>query len=268
MMLGMNGERSSVLQVCTLLSVLFLAGCYESVPPPQVVGETRPPTGGAISLPAGQYHVVGRSVQGWPITAVVFGQGQDTTFILATIHGDESAGTSLIRQLGQHLEQNPRLLSGRKVVILPIANPDGMVAGTRYNANGVDINRNFQTANRVSSSGSGRAALSEPETQAIDAIIQQYAPDRVVSIHERTGCIDYDGPAYILAGRMAQYCDLPVKRLGARPGSLGSYAGATLGIPTITLELLAGDSKQDQENLWRRYGRALLAAVTYPSTYE
>jgi len=81
-------------------------------------------------------------------------------------------------------------------------------------------------------------------------------------------CIDYDGPASALAARMAQYCDLPVKKLGAEPGSLGSYAGLTLRIPIITFELLPSDSALSPERLWQRYGKALLAAIVYPDTVK
>jgi protein MpaA len=64
---------------------------------------------------------------------------------------------------------------------------------------------------------------------------------------------------------MAKYCDLPVKKLGAKPGSLGSYAGLTLAIPIITLELQQSDSQFGPESLWRKYANTLLAAITYPS---
>ena len=78
----------------------------------------------------------------------------------------------------------------------------------------------------------------------------------------KNGC---DGPGQQLANHMAQYCDLPVKKLGAKPGSLGSYAGETLGIPIITVEMLAEDSDLDYESLWRKYGKMLLAAITFPN---
>ena len=68
----------------------------------------------------------------------------------------------------------------------------------------------------------------------------------------------------MLAERMGQYCALPVKKLGARPGSLGSYAGVTLGIPIITFEMTQADSELNTEALWQKYGKALLAAITFP----
>jgi protein MpaA len=128
----------------------------------------------------------------------------------------------------------------------------------------VDLNRNFIAANRRGDVQGGPEALSEPEAKAIYQIIQQYSPNRIVSIHQPLACIDYDGPGQHIANHMAQYCDLPVKKLGAKPGSLGSYAGETLGIPIITFEMLADDSDLDYESLWRKYGRALLAAITFP----
>jgi protein MpaA len=128
----------------------------------------------------------------------------------------------------------------------------------------VDLNRNFEAANRVDNSTNGFRALSEPESRASKAVIEQYRPNRIVSIHQPLDCIDYDGPGRALATRMAQYCPLPVKKLGGRPGSLGSYAGDGLGIPTITFEMPAGATKLSEAALWQQYGRALLAAIQYP----
>ncbi len=198
----------------------------------------------------------------------VLGQGPDVTLILGAIHGDEPAGTILVRQLTEYLKQNPHLLEGRTVVLLPVANPDGAAYNSRDNANKVNLNRNFATVNRINNAEFGRMALSEPETIAIYQLIRQYNPDRIVSIHQPLGCIDYDGPGYGLASRMAQYCNLPIKKLGAKPGSLGSYAGVTLGIPIVTFELSQGDSGLGSESLWQRYGKALLAAVLYPERVQ
>ena len=76
--------------------------------------------------------------------------------------------------------------------------------------------------------------------------------------------MDYDGPARSLAEQMAKLCGLPVKKLGARPGSLGSYAGLALGIPIITLELPRNEELLDSNTLFQRYAAALIAAITYP----
>jgi protein MpaA len=253
------------LKVCVLFPILVFAGCYQPTEYPQIV-TTLPAKGVPAPAIPTQYRIAGTSVQGRPIMYTVLGQGPDVTLIVAAIHGNEPAGTALVRRLAEHLKQNQHLLQGRMVVLLPVANPDGAAYNTRYNANKVDLNRNFATANRINNTEFGRTALSEPETSAIYQLLWQYNPDRIVSIHQSMGCIDYDGPSYGLASRMAQYCNLPIKKLGAKPGSLGSYAGLTLGVPIITLELSQSDSGLGSENLWRQYGKALLAAVTYPET--
>jgi protein MpaA len=185
---------------------------------------------------------------------------------MASIHGDEPAGTPLLDQLSQHLMWRPDLLAGRRVILMPVANPDGLHANTRHNIHDVDLNRNFPADNFSGDEHHGTTPLSQPESRAIDAVLDRYAPARIVTIHQPLACIDYDGPAGGLAAAMGAWTDLPVKRLGSRPGSLGSYAGVTRGIPIITLELPASASDQHAWVLWRRYGRCVLAAIVYPDS--
>ncbi len=194
----------------------------------------------------------------------ILGEGNDTVLVMGAIHGNEPAGATLVNSLIDHLRSDRDLLEGRCVLLMPVANPDGLAAGTRENIRRIDLNRNFETSNRVDDETNGLRPLSEPESRAIQALLKDYAPSRMVSIHQPLSCIDYDGPARALAGRMAQYCALPIKKLGAKPGSLGSYTGETLGIPTITLELPADASKLSEQALWDKYGKALLAAVLFP----
>ncbi|MBN1359985.1 MAG: DUF2817 domain-containing protein [Sedimentisphaerales bacterium] len=258
----MSKRWSKGLVLASLLVAVGLSGCYEPEPRPRIIGQDRP-----VAMPARQTapqsRMLGRSVQGRPIVAQILGNGSDTTLILATIHGDEAAGTPLVRKLADHLAANPQVLEGRRVVLVPSANPDGAAAGTRENIRGVDLNRNFQTANRVDNATNGLRPLSEPETQALQRAIQEFRPDRIISVHQPLDCIDYDGPGRELAAYLARFCRLPVKKLGARPGSLGSYSGEHLGIPTVTLELPAGATGLDEARLWSLYGPAMTAAITY-----
>lgn len=259
----MNKQWSLALACTALLTMVGVSGCYEPEPRPFVAGVDQPiimpePT------PVPQHRLVGRSVRGTPIRAQVLGDGHDTTLIIATIHGNESAGTPLVHSLAGHLMANPELLSGRQVVILDVVNPDGMAAGTRENIRGIDLNRNFETANRVNNSTHGHRPLSEPESRAIQTAILQYDPDRIITLHQPLNCIDYDGPGKELAMYMARQCPLPIKKLGARPGSLGSYTGEDLGIPTITMELPQSASQLTDALLWKQYGPAMLAGITYP----
>jgi protein MpaA len=255
-----NKKWSIISTVLVLSAILSLAGCVESVRSPEIVFEPR----STPAIPSAEHRIVGTSVQGRPILCTVLGQGQDVTLILATIHGNEPAGTPLVQRLADYLQSRPNLLARRKVVLLPVANPDGMAYNSRYNAKGVDLNRNFATANWQNDPQHGYAPLSEPEARAIASVIQQYSPNRIVSIHQPLTCIDYDGPAWTLASHLAQHCDLPIRKLGAQPGSLGSYAGLTLQIPIITFELPRNADGLSEDSLWQRYGSALLAAVIYP----
>ncbi len=234
-----------------------------------LVGCQRPP--GAAPSP-GEVHgpivpqsvVVGRSVEGRALTCQVLGDGGEVVLIMATIHGNEPAGTPLVRRLIERLAGEPELLCGRRVVVLPVANPDGLARHTRNNARGVDLNRNFPATNWRSRRRNGPAPLSEPESRAIHDLLERYAPVRIVTIHQPIACIDYDGPGRPLAQAMAASSGLPLKKLGGKPGSLGSHAGITRGIPIITVELPRSASRLSRESLWTQYGRMLLTAIAFP----
>ncbi|NOX57575.1 MAG: murein peptide amidase A [Planctomycetes bacterium] len=209
-------------------------------------------------------YAVGMSVQDRPIECHRIGFGRNTVLIVATIHGDESAGTPLVRRLAQEIADNPKLAKGRRVLMLPVVNPDGYVNNSRFNAHGVDLNRNFPSDNFDPTPRHGRVPLCEPESRAIYDLIKKYRPRRIVSIHQPIACIDYDGPAADLAATMGMHTNLPVRRIGSRPGSLGSYAGLTLDTPIVTLELPTTASSMDEESLWDAYGNTLLAAIRFP----
>ena len=260
----MDRIRFHFARISLLVGLLAVSGCYQPEPRPTIVGEVPPLVLPPVEAAPAQHRLVGRSVQGRPIMVQVLGEGDDTVLIMATIHGDEPAGATLVNSLIEYLRNHRDLLEGRRVVLMPVANPDGLAAGTRENIRRIDLNRNFDTANRSDSETNGLRPLSEPESRALQSLIKEYDPGRIVSIHQPLTCIDYDGPARALALRMAQYCDLPLKKLGAKPGSLGSYTGETLGIATITLELPAEASKLSEQALWTKYGRTLLAAILFP----
>lgn len=256
------------LSFTTLYLILLVCGGCSAVPggPSGEAGQSagRADAVTAPTQPVFAYRVeiIGRSANGRSIPCRILGNGPDVTLILATIHGDESAGTPLVERLHVHLRDNPWLLKDRTVLLVPVANPDGRSDKTRFNANGVDLNRNFPTENFRPSTRHGAEPLSEPEALALHELIDQRPPHRIVSIHQPVRCIDYDGPALALAETMAAECDLPVRKLGAKPGSLGSYAGETLGIPIVTVELPGSASQLRQDELWQRYGSILVAAIT------
>jgi len=202
-----------------------------------------------------------RSVEGRPIDVWSVGEGEPAVMFIAAVHGNEPAGTKLVQRLRDVLEAEPERAGGRRVVIVPVANPDGFASDRRHNANGVDVNRNFPASNRREGPAFGERALSEPEALFLAGLIQGERPARIVTLHQPLGCIDWDGPAEELARSLGSQGILPVHRLGAQPGSLGSWAGEELGIEVITLELPGGMDGKSADYLWERFGALLLAAL-------
>ena len=142
----------------------------------------------------------------------------------------------------------------RGLLFIPCLNPDGMQLGTRTNANGVDLNRNFPTKNwlydpspqpsptrgeGVNPYFGGESAGSEIETQFVMEILEEYKPSSILSLHAPYKVVNYDGPARELAEEISEIIGYPVEEsIGyPTPGSFGTYAGIEKQIPTITLEL-------------------------------
>lgn len=240
-----------------LMPALLITGCGP--------GQKKDPYAPVIQTPQRISHtLLGHSIQQRPIELLTAGTGPEVVLIIATIHGNEEAGTPLVYELLKTLKQRPQLLTSRTVLIVPVANPDGMALQTRANAAGIDLNRNFPAANRVNNHNHGLAELTEPESRLLHTLITSRKPVRILSLHQPLICLDYDGPGQALARRMQMFCGLPVKKLGAQPGSLGAFAGMEQNIPIITMELKRSDSLLSPGELWAEYGPAVLAFITWP----
>lgn len=207
---------------------------------------------------------IGRSVEGRTIERFDFGGGSATILIFGGIHGDEPTSPHVARQLIQTLQAGPLPPSGVRVVVVPAVNPDGLARGSRSNARGVDLNRNFPAANwKRRGAKHGSAPLSEPESAALAGLVEELRPCAIVSIHSITGgreCNNYDGPGEWLARTMSRLNGYPPRAtIGyPTPGSFGTWAGAERGIPVLTLELPAAASG---EVAWRSNREALLSLI-------
>lgn len=197
--------------------------------------------------------VAARSVQQKPILLRDY-PAQSTTpaprrvLLIGGIHGDELSSVSIVFQWMQK-----RLGRGRAQSfhwhVAPCLNPDGLLKknSTRVNANGVDLNRNFDTPDWRSDAQSywqkrtgkdprrypGTQALSEPETRWLASEIAAFKPTAVIQVHAPYGLLDFDGPR--TPPHKIGFLDL--RQLGTYPGSLGNFAGLHMKLPTITLEL-------------------------------
>jgi hypothetical protein len=160
--------------------------------------------------------VIGKSVEGRDITAYNFGQGTTQLLFIGGIHGGYSWNTSLLAyQLMDYLTKNPNTIpTNIKVTVIPVLNPDGLnkvvnatgvftasqvtasqsvqISG-RYNANKVDLSRNFDcdwksvgTWQTTAVSG-GSAAFSEPESLALKNYVTSHNPSAVVVWYSAAG---------------------------------------------------------------------------------
>lgn len=107
--------------------------------------------------------------------------------IITGIHGIERAAVNaLLIMLKDYLNGDGRLafLNSYDLYICPCGNPDGFNAGTRVNANSVNINRNFNANWVLTPAGndySGAAPADQPETQALQAMINSHS-DVIVAV--------------------------------------------------------------------------------------
>jgi hypothetical protein len=136
-----------------------------------------------------EYRRIGTSVQGRPIYAERWGPAHAarTIVVIGQVHGDECGGTVLVDELRR------RPLPGATVWIIPTLNPDGYVAFTRENANGVNLNRDGLTE-------------TQPETRALFGLLDDVRADLVVHGHSPyREAMHFGGDlAKDLAGRVAR----------------------------------------------------------------
>lgn len=221
---------------------------------------------------------VGRSVYDQPIKYAEFGHGEDVMLFFSCFHGSESSTPRFGFEFANLLNENPTLVqSDKKVIVVPLLNPDGFDMDTRRNANNTDLNRNYPTKNwgqqptARRSDGRrrvvyfGEAPASEPETQTVLKLMAMFDPDKIISVHQPLDCNNPDGPAGLgMAKLMGEYNGYELKEyIGfPTPGSYGTYAGKELEIPMVTLELPPGDPYTPEfDEMWDENWEALVAVV-------
>jgi protein MpaA len=175
--------------------------------------------GVAAAQPEGKV-VVGHSVRGRAIVAYERGDAAaPVTLVVGVIHGSEPAGLAVIRRL-----RTTALPKGVHLWLVPTVNPDGLAAGTRQNAHGVDLNRNWPVDwkhNGVPWDGyySGPRPMSEPENRAMRAFILRVKPALTIWYHQPLDVVYGSDPHVAVLKRYARLTGLPYRRLTAPPGA-------------------------------------------------
>lgn len=212
--------------------------------------------------------VIGRSVEGRSITARKLGSGDRLVLLVGGMHGGWEANTvTLINQLMTHFDENPdAILPGIALAFIPAANPDGLLHGLapegRFNANGVDLNRNWgcnwsaQAYWRDQTVSAGGEPFSEPETRAIADYIQREQPATVLFYHSAAAGV-YAGSCggEVGSGLMSQLYGQAAgytygQAFSAYPvtGTAATWVNS-LGIPSADVELQTQTNSEFARNL-------------------
>ena len=165
-----------------------------------------------------KYEVIGTSVQGRKIGAYTYGTGSTSILFAGGMHGGYEWNSVLLAyDFIDYLNANPKFVpNGLSIVVVPDINPDGVFLVTgkdgrfteadvststktlvsgRFNADGVDLNRNFACnwkpkstwQNKVVSAGT--EAFSEPEAVAVRDLVLKDKPVAAIFWHSQSGTV-------------------------------------------------------------------------------
>jgi predicted deacylase len=203
---------------------------------------------------------IGYSVQGRPLQVWRFGTGPLERLIVAGIHGGGEYNTiqladELMAYLNAHHEIVPPDVT---LYILRSLNPDGEARAHNYlgraNANGVDLNRNWDAHWQVDWPRAGcwtttyvtggKRPGSEPETQVLMAFIQAHHFDAIINYHSAAlGIFPGGVPPADFSIRLAQamaavstYAYPPIDTGCVYTGGFVDWA-SNLGIAALDMEL-------------------------------
>src|SRR5262245_61394146 len=167
--------------------------------------------------------------------------GRPSMLVVGCVHGNEPAGIAVARDL--IADPSPRHVL---LWVVPSLNPDGVAMGTRQNARGVDLNRNFPWHWRpIGSPGdlyySGPHPLSEPETRIARRLILRRRPNVAIWFHQRENLVDKSGGDIRIERRYASLTHMRLVRLRRYPGSAVGWQNHKLPHTTaFVVELPAG----------------------------
>ena len=203
----------------------------------------------------------GHSVGGRALDVQRIGDPAAPTRILVvgSIHGNETAGHAILRRLR---ERTPP--AGVQLWLVETMNPDGVRNGTRQNARGVDLNRNFPF--RWAGGGgafdtyyAGPRRASEPETRALQRLVNRVEPDLTLYYHQHMELVALPpGVDRAPVRAYARRVGLPARWLPRYTGTATSWQNHRFPhAAAFVVELPAGPLSARAAD---RHARAVLAA--------
>jgi len=240
----------------------------------------------ATTTPSQPKSVIGKSVEGRDIKIATYGTGQKEILVVGGIHGGYEWNTVLLSyKLMDYLKTNPDAIpEGLKVSVIPVLNPDGLyktvgttegdfsisdippvaeTASGRFNANNVDLNRNFDCnwqkdakwQSKTISAGEG--AFSEPESQALRDYVTSTKPIAAITLYSAANGVYASACGSISSGTRS-LLDTYSKASGypaydkfsayTVTGDAGDWM-AKIGIPSISILLATHTSIEWDKNL-------------------
>jgi hypothetical protein len=177
------------------------------------------------------------------------------------MHGDEVQSVALIEALAGAVRQNPEYLQNVTVLLIRCPNPDGNAGRTPYNVHGVDLNRNFPSANwqALTNSRAGSRAASETETRVVVRLPNEFQPGLLVHLKDSRGrgVVNYEGLVQPRAEQIASLnaCQV-VQGLGEKTsGSIENFAQTQLKCPSLTVLV---PREADDATAWEKNRESLL----------
>lgn len=210
----MGSSRKQIMAVVgAVIIVLIIFGLFSTMSPQppakpvETVKETDP-----------KYSVIGTSVEGRKIESFTYGTGPTHLGFVGGIHGGYEWNSVLLAyEFVDYLKANPTVVPANlTITIIPSANPDAvfkvtnkegwfvaadvatdktLLAQARFNANAVDLNRNFdckwqpKSTWRTQTVSAGTAAFSEPEAAAIRDFVLAKKPAAMIFWHSQANAV-------------------------------------------------------------------------------
>lgn len=203
-----------------------------------------------------------RSTDRRVIESIQMGTGPERIAIVGSLHGDETQSVALVEELARYFGEHREALGKMTVLLIKTPNPDGLASRSPYNVHGVDLNRNFPSANwkTLPNARAGAKAASESETRVVMRLLTDFRPTLLVHLkdsRDRT-VVNSEGNSSDRADKVARLADgKAVAGLGARTsGSLEHYAATQLKCPSLTVLLAVEASDQAA---WAKNRDVLLA---------